>query len=115
MAKPWAVGFYHSKAWKRTQRSYMESFAQTDRGVCPPYMCERCFSRGVLRPAEIVHHIRHLSPSNITDPEVSLSFSNLMRVCRDCHAELHSPDGFEQRVSFDENGRVVPLGDQEEV
>ena len=115
MAKPWAVGFYRSKSWERTRAAYMRSIVDTDRGPCPPGMCERCFSRGILRPAEIVHHRVHLTPTNITDPNVSLAFSNLMRVCRDCHAELHSPDGFEQRVSFDENGRVVPLGDQEEV
>lgn len=93
----------------------MRSIVDTDRGLCPPGMCERCFSRGVLKPAEIVHHVIHLTPSNITDPNVSLAFSNLMRVCRDCHAELHNPYCFEQRVAFDENGRVVPLGDQEEV
>lgn len=110
MAKPWAVGFYRSKAWRKTQRAYMESFVETDRGVCPPYMCERCFEMGVVRPAEIVHHVTHLSPENITDPDVSLSFKNLMRVCRDCHARLHGADDYEQRVAFDESGRVVPLG-----
>lgn len=74
-------------------------------------MCERCFERGRLVPAEIVHHIQHLSPENIGDPEVSLSFGNLMRVCRDCHAELHYPDqSYTPRVSFDENGRVIPIG-----
>ena len=75
-------------------------------------MCERCFSKGVLKPAEIVHHVIHLTPSNITDPNVSLAFSNLMRVCRDCHAELHSSEAsYKPRVAFDENGRVIPLGD----
>ena len=82
----------------------------SDGRICPPGMCERCFERGRLVPAEIVHHIRHLSPENIGDPEVSLSFGNLMRVCRDCHAELHYPDqSYTPRVSFDENGRVIPL------
>ena len=82
----------------------------SDGRICPPGMCERCFERGRLVPAEIVHHIQHLSPENIGDPEVSLSFGNLMRVCRDCHAELHYPDqSYTPRVSFDENGRVIPL------
>ncbi len=82
----------------------------SDGRICPPGMCERCFDRGRLVPAEIVHHIQHLSPENIGDPEVSLSFGNLMRVCRDCHAELHYPDqSYTPRVSFDENGRVIPL------
>lgn len=109
MAKPWAVGFYRSKAWRKTQRAYMESFVETDHGVCPPYMCERCFSLGVMRPAEIVHHIRPITESTIGDPDITLSTSNLMRVCRECHARLHGADDYKQRVAFDESGRVVPL------
>lgn len=116
MAKPWAVGFYHSKSWRRTREAYMSALVDTERGPCPPGMCERCFSRGTLKPAEIVHHRVHLTPGNIGDPNVSLAFSNLMRVCRDCHAELHGyADDYRPRVAFDENGRVIPLGDQEEV
>ena len=112
MAQPWAVSFYKSKSWEHTRAAYMRSIVDTDRGPCPPGMCERCFSRGVLRPAEIVHHVRHLTAANITDQSVSLAFSNLMRVCRDCHAELHSPEAsYTPRVAFDENGRVVPLGE----
>lgn len=111
MAKPWAVGFYHSKAWRKTQRAYMESFVETDRGVCPPYMCERCFSLGVMRPAEIVHHIKPITESTIGDPDITLSTSNLMRVCRECHAELHRGcSGYVPRVAFDEDGRVISIG-----
>ena len=109
MAQSWAVGFYRSRAWRRTQASYMSATVDTDHGACPPFMCERCFERGRLVPAEIVHHVTWLTPENIGDPSVSLSFDNLMRVCRDCHAQIHSGNGFEQRVCFDENGRVVPL------
>ena len=112
MARDFARAFYHSKAWKTAREAYMSSTTTSSDGrICPPGMCERCFERGRLVPAEIVHHIQHLSPENIGDPEVSLSFGNLMRVCRDCHAELHYPDqSYTPRVSFDENGRVIPIG-----
>lgn len=111
MAKPFAVKFYHSKSWKHTRDKYMNSIVDTDRGPCPPGMCERCFSKGIFKPAEIVHHVTELTPDNITDPRVALAFSNLMRVCRDCHAEIHSPtDSYKPRVAFDEHGRVIPLG-----
>ena len=50
-----------------------------------------------------------LTPDNVNDPSVTLDERNLMRVCRDCHAEIHYPDEFRQRVAFDENGRVIPL------
>lgn len=112
MARDFARAFYHSKAWKTAREAYMSTTVMSSDGrICPPGMCERCFERGKLVPAEIVHHIRYLSPENIGDHEVSLSFDNLMRVCRDCHAELHYPgQSYTPRVSFDDNGRVIPIG-----
>ena len=88
----------------------MRQPVQTKRGTCPPLMCERCFElTHRLVPAEIAHHITPLSPENIVDPEVTLNTDNLMRVCRDCHAQLHSSDDFVPRVAFDEHGRVIPI------
>lgn len=104
MARPFAIDFYHSQAWQRTRDSYMRA----QRGLC-----EKCMSRGVLKPAEIVHHKVHLSPENINDPYVTLSFDNLEALCRTCHAEEHpeiygSELGFrEPRVQFDEYGDVI--------
>lgn len=86
-----------------------EPVASPDGRTCPPGMCERCFERGRVVPAEIVHHRVHLTPMNIGDPEVTLSFSNLMRVCRDCHAEIHYPDDYTPRVAFDAAGRVIEI------
>ena len=113
MARPFATAFYHSLAWKRTQAAYMKTPIVRGCGVCPPLMCESCFDRGILRPAAIVHHKVHLTPANIGDPSVTLDQSNLMRVCRDCHAELHrhdrpyggGPHG--TFVAFDEPGHPV--------
>ena len=74
-------------------------------------MCQRCGKElGV-----IVHHKEHLTPSNINDPSVSLSFDNLELVCRDCHADVH-PEIYEreapvQRVAFDAYGNVMRLED----
>ena len=110
MARDFSRAFYSSKAWRSVQASYMRQPVQTRRGTCPPLMCERCFELTArLVPAEIVHHIHPLSPENIDDPDVTLSTDNLMRVCRDCHAQLHSSSDFVPRVAFDEQGRVVPI------
>lgn len=111
MARDFSRAFYRSKAWRHAREAYFRAPARSmDGRICPPGMCERCFERGRLVPAEIVHHIEHLTPQNVNDPSVATSPSNLMRVCRDCHAALHSFDGYTPRVGFDENGRVVPLG-----
>ena len=112
MAQPWATAFYHSRQWTSTREAYMRLPIETESGTCPPGMCERCFAAGRLRPADTVHHVRMLTPDNIDDPSVSLDQDNLMRLCRDCHAEVHADlheRAFEPRVAFDERGRVVPL------
>lgn len=75
-------------------------------GIIPPLMCERCYEAGKLVPAKVVHHKVHLSPQNINDPNITLSFDNFQRLCQDCHAAVHS--GQEpMRMSFDEHGNVV--------
>ena len=93
--KEYAKGFYKSAAWKTCRANY----AAYRRGLC-----EVCLKRGIYKPGEIVHHKVHISPENINDPTVTLSFSNLMLVCRDCHADLHK--GYDTRVRVDEMGRI---------
>lgn len=110
MSEGEAYAFYKSGAWKRVRALAMRRpVTLPDGRICPPLMCERCFAAGRLAPAEIVHHVRHITPANIHDPEVTLSPSNLMRVCRDCHAAIHAGDGYTPRVAFDENGRVTRI------
>lgn len=106
MAKEFARKFYHSKSWKATRQAYFSK----QHGLC-----ERCYRRGIMKPGAIVHHKLHLTPANIDNPNVTLSFANLELLCRDCHAEEHADeygkDGrIEPRVAFDEYGNVVRLG-----
>ncbi|UWP69737.1 HNH endonuclease [Subdoligranulum variabile] len=67
-------------------------------------LCEQCLKTGLVKPGEIVHHKVHLTPDNINDPEVSLSWNNLELLCRDCHAKAH---GSLKRYKVDEMGRVI--------
>lgn len=113
LARAFAKQFYRSKAWKHTRESYMRSVVDVDGRECPAGLCEKCFKRGFVRLAEIVHHKEHLSPENIDDPNVALGFDNLERLCRLCHAEEH-PEIYREssdlpRVRFDADGNVVPL------
>ena len=91
----YAKTFYKSKAWQACRASYLKQA----RGLC-----EVCLKRGQYVPADTVHHIKHITPQNITDPTITLSFSNLMAVCRDCHAELHKS---KKRYRVDKFGRVT--------
>lgn len=105
MARDFARQFYRSQAWRDTRDAYF----RMRHGLC-----ERCWQHGRVTPGEIVHHKVHLTPENIDDPEITLSFDNLELLCRDCHAEEH-PEIYgvrheraqRPRVAFDEYGNVV--------
>ena len=96
MAREFAEQFYNSKAWQRCRDSYKASVGG---------LCERCKAKGQLKPAEIVHHVTHITPNNINDPFVTLNPANLMALCRDCHAEVHKR--VKKRYKVDANGRIV--------
>lgn len=135
VAQDWAKSFYHSHAWLANRGRYLRATLDTsgnvllaverdgstvycrrddpthsavpDSMIVPPGMCERCFSMGELTPATLVHHKTHLTPENIGDPHVALSYDNFQRLCADCHAAVHAGQSA-PRVTFDEGGRVMP-------
>jgi len=90
-----ATRLYKSKAWQRTREAYAKSVGG---------LCEECLKKGLYRPGEIVHHIVHLTPENIENPEITLAFANLELLCRDCHGEEH--ERVHKRYTVDELGRV---------
>lgn len=96
MAKEFASAFYGSPAWKECRDGYLRSVGG---------LCEVCYAKGKIVPAEIVHHKIHLTPTTISDPTVSLSWDNLQAVCRECHAEAHGAR--QRRWRVDETGRVT--------
>ena len=96
--KDFARGFYKSKAWQMVRDNVMARDA---------WLCQDCLKRGRYTPAEEVHHIRELTPDNITDPEVTLNPDNLVALCRECHRQRHT--GTVKRFTVDEFGRVVAV------
>ena len=128
MAQEFATHFYHTRSWRQTSKSYMNTpvdisgnvvydvdgtYCRVDEDgdyvpvarstIVPPGLCERCFAMGLYSPAKLVHHKVHLTPDNIDDPEVSLSFDNFQRLCQDCHAVVHSNQQ-ECRTKFNADG-----------
>lgn len=94
--KEFAKDFYNSAAWINCRTAYLSSRR---------YLCERCLADGQYTAADTVHHIIKLTPNNIHDPEITLSWKNLMAVCRDCHAAMHS--GRRMRYKVDANGNIT--------
>ena len=71
------------------------------------YLCEDCLAKGLIKRAEEVHHKIKLTPENINNPEITLSWSNLRALCKDCHLNVHRKP---KRWRVDENGEVTLKG-----
>lgn len=97
MAKEYAKRFYASKAWRDTQKAYMQS---------KHYVCERCG-----KPAVIVHHKTYITPSNINNPNITLNWDNLEALCATCHQHEHFQDRnvTADGLTFDDKGNLVKL------
>ena len=92
--RDFAKAFYLSKEWRRA-RAYVFN---RDTGLCV-----RCGALG-----EIVHHKEHLTPENISNPEIALSEDNLELLCRECHALAHAGElATDSGLTFDDEGNVV--------
>lgn len=79
MSKPFARSFYTTKAWIKCRAAYIAHRRAVDGG-----MCEDCHERA----GYIVHHKTELTPQNINDPDIALSFGNLKYVCHECHNSI---------------------------
>ena len=95
--RDFAESFYKSKRWQATRDRYARSVG----GLCEP-----CSAQGLIVPGEIVHHKVELSPMNIHDPSITLDWSNLELVCRECHAVRH-PKSRRRRYTVDAQGNVL--------
>lgn len=70
----------------------------------PSKLCNRCNER----PGKIVHHKIPITPNNINDPYITLSFNNLEYLCQDCHSEEHLRRGaLKKDVEFDSDGNLI--------
>lgn len=72
--------FYTSWKW----RSFRKRRIAMAGGIC-----EDCRKKGIVRPADDVHHLIELTDSNVTDPEIALSVKNTVVLCEQCHKERH--------------------------
>ena len=95
--KDYAKRFYKSKKWQQCRAAYITSVGG---------LCERCQTRGIVKPGLIVHHREYINPDNITDPEVLMSFDNLELLCMDCHNKEHSAP--KKRYIVRADGSVSP-------
>lgn len=103
MAKDFSRAFYDSPAWRRTREAYTSSQGG---------LCELCRAKGLYVPGDTVHHKTHLTPDNINDPRITLAWSNLQLLCRDCHAAVHAKPT--RRYTVDDAGNVIIMTDDDD-
>ena len=95
MTPTFSRAFYDSPLWRHTRAAYLKKVGG---------LCEDCLKAGIYSPAIIVHHIQHLTPENISDPNITTGFANLKAVCRKCHGKEH--DAMADRYFISETGVV---------
>ena len=93
MSRAFAKSFYAGKQWQETRKAY---------GASKLWLCELC-----KKPATLVHHKEHLNANNIADPNVTLSFSNLQLLCKECHNMVHGRDIVRKDVMFTKSGDLI--------
>lgn len=95
MARDFSRKFYNSKQWIKCREAFKESKF---------HICNRC---GM--PGEEVHHIIYLTPENINDPYITLSWDNLELLCMSCHSKEHMSkyDVVREDVMFDSKGDLI--------
>ena len=62
-----------------------------------------CLKSGIYKAATLAHHIVPVTAENVNDPQISLNPENLIALCTECHAAIHST----KRYTVDENGNVA--------
>lgn len=70
------IKFYKSKEWKELRKEILERDANE---------CVHCRKKGWFRPAECIHHIKHLKAR----PDLALEPTNLVTLCNQCHNKEH--------------------------
>ena len=78
---PEIEAFYTSWIWRKCRKAFAESKGN---------LCECCRKRGIIQPGSKeqpleVHHKISLNADNVKDPDVSLAWSNLELLCKQCH------------------------------
>ena len=95
MAKDYAKSFYNSMQWRKCRDGFMSS---------KHFVCERCGGLAV-----ICHHKTYITPSNISDPNITLNWDNLESLCMDCHNIEHTGKGgiCREGLTFDNEGNLI--------
>lgn len=104
------IKFYKSRAWEDVRKTIW---------LKQNLLCNIChrpvYVDGISdyipkdkRLKGIVHHIEHITDSNINDMSITLNKDNLEGLCIDCHNRIHNTkQPTRQEYEFDEEGNLI--------
>lgn len=95
---------YRKAAWQRVRQMALSR----DNGLCT-----RCYKQGIIKRADVVHHIIYLT----TDATKAFDVNNLECLCHACHNKEHDEKGAQTTgqfkstmrngLMFDSDGNIV--------
>lgn len=96
MAHDYARAFYNGRAWVDCRTGYMQS---------RNYICERCNNVAI-----ICHHKTYITPSNISNSNITLNWNRLEALCQTCHNQEHHGNGIVAAgLAFDSKGNLIQV------
>lgn len=63
--------------------------------------------------AVICHHKTYLTPGNINDPDIALSWTNLEALCQDCHNKEHMQQ--HNKTYFADDGSIAKVKEGKQI
>lgn len=60
---------------------------------------------GVIKPAEILHHIIYITDKNYQDDNIFYNTDNVEALCQECHNKEHFTD--KEEYMFNEDGDLI--------
>ncbi len=100
MAREFSRKFYDSPAWRKCRKAFISYRKSVDGGLCQ--ICKDDLGY-------IVDHIEELTPENINNQDITLSWSNFQYVCLVCHNKKTFGEPEEKKYFFGEDGQIYPL------
>jgi 5-methylcytosine-specific restriction protein A len=73
---------YNNTNWRKLRDTYLKEHA----------VCQDCIAKGRVTPAQDVHHIKSPFKNGEVNYNLLLDYTNLVSLCKECHAERHNKD-----------------------
>lgn len=71
---------YNNTKWRKVRDLYMLNHP----------LCERCLAKGIVKPAQDIHHKQSPFANNKINYTKLLDSDNLQALCKECHGEIHA-------------------------